>query len=55
MLEDVPAPYLIPLVRDMTLFRQAGGETDWKKVGRNYPHLEEVSLLGSLGLTAGHL
>jgi hypothetical protein len=55
MLEEVPARYLVPLIRNMTLFRKADGETDWEKVARNYPHLEKVSLMRLVRLTKGSL
>lgn len=45
LFEDIPTKYIVPLVRNMTLFRKENGETDWKKVARNYPTLEKVRQL----------
>jgi len=45
LFEDIPTKYLVPLVRNMTLFRKEDGETDCKKVARNYPVLGKVRQL----------
>jgi hypothetical protein len=55
-LEGIPTKYLVPLVRNLTLFRTKAGLTDWIKVARNYPDLEDVSHAVILvELTPGYL
>ena len=55
-LEGIPTKYLVPLVRNLTLFRTKAGLTDWVKVARNYPNLEDVSCAAELvELTTGYL
>jgi hypothetical protein len=44
MLDGIPGKYVGPLVRNMTLFRNEGGDPDWRKVSHNFPKLEKVGL-----------
>jgi hypothetical protein len=46
LLDGIPSKYAGPLVRNMTLFRQNDGKTDWRKVSQNLSKLEPVSSLG---------
>lgn len=43
MFDGIPGKYTGPLVRNMTLFRNEAGVTDWRKVSHNFPKLEKVS------------
>jgi hypothetical protein len=40
--DGLPGAYVGPLVRNMTMFRNENGRTDWRKVSHNFPELEEV-------------
>jgi hypothetical protein len=40
--DGIPGAYVGPSVRNMTMFRNENGRTDWRKVSHNFPELEEV-------------
>jgi hypothetical protein len=46
MLDGIPGKYVLPLIRNMTLYRTDRGATDWTKVVYHFPICRRVGLSG---------